>query len=271
VGLRAGLLCIPALLIYVLRIAQWHVGERNTASPIEYLERYVFSRSSLTTVVVYAASAFLYGEVYIWSRAGKAQLGMTVEGLYHERIRLNERPLFLRSLFVSQGVIQAVIHVARNKDCVPIPVAQSTRRKRTHLQRKLVGIVAEGGMLAILTLLLGSLAYFLGLRQFVWSWWYSVAQNVYSLAKTSKPSGLVPFMPLLVRFLIQSTILSCIWQFSNQTFDSFMAQAPLKNGKPITTDSKDPNGSLLNGLRMKKEEAKVCRELWLPLDRLADF
>ena len=38
-----------------------------------------------------------------------------------------------------------------------------------------------------------------------------------------------------------------------------MAKAPLKNGQPLTFEAKDPNGSLLNGLKSKKPSIKVSK------------
>ncbi|GKT86924.1 nuclear envelope protein [Colletotrichum tofieldiae] len=40
-----------------------------------------------------------------------------------------------------------------------------------------------------------------------------------------------------------------------------MVKPPLKNGKPLTSESKDPNGSLLNGLKSKKDPVR-CFALW---------
>ncbi|MCJ1283842.1 hypothetical protein MMC26_003173 [Xylographa opegraphella] len=48
-------------------------------------------------------------------------------------------------------------------------------------------------------------------------------------------------------------MLLCLWEFSNAAFSAYVGQAPLKNGQPLTTDSRDPNGSLINGLKAKKE------------------
>ena len=56
-------------------------------------------------------------------------------------------------------------------------------------------------------------------------------------------------------------MLLCIWEFSNAVFSAYVAQEPLKKDQPLTNDSRDPNGSLLNGLRSKKEIAKVCYTL----------
>jgi nucleoporin NDC1 len=44
---------------------------------------------------------------------------------------------------------------------------------------------------------------------------------------------------------------------SNLLFSSFLGQPPLKKGRPLTDEAKDPNGSLINGLKAKKELVKA--------------
>jgi nucleoporin NDC1 len=48
-----------------------------------------------------------------------------------------------------------------------------------------------------------------------------------------------------------------LWDFSNFVFSLYVAQEPVKKDKPLTGDSPDPNGSLLNGLKSKKELVRV--------------
>jgi len=66
---------------------------------------------------------------------------------------------------------------------------------------------------------------------------------------------------LVAQFAAEGTLLVLLWEFVNKAFDVYIAQEPLKNNKPITSDSKDPNGTLLNGLKSKKETAKVCQSI----------
>lgn len=60
-------------------------------------------------------------------------------------------------------------------------------------------------------------------------------------------------------FITEGTLLVVLWEFVNKTFDVYIAQEPLKNDLPITNDSTDPNGSLLNGLKSKKDTVRVRR------------
>jgi nucleoporin NDC1 len=105
--------------------------------------------------------------------------------------------------------------------------------------------------------LFGTIFYFAGPRHLIWDWYYAFSRYVISLSKASKPTGVAPFMPLVFGFVIEGTLLVVLWQFVNKAFDLYIAQEPLKNDLPITNDSKDPNGTLLNGLKSKKDAVKV--------------
>jgi nucleoporin NDC1 len=118
--------------------------------------------------------------------------------------------------------------------------------------------VQRAGATAFTVFLIGSALYFVQMRYVVWNISYGFWRHFISLGKTSKPSGLHGFFWLAGRFLSQGTCLLLLWQFSNAAIHILMAQEPLKNGNPITSESKDPNGSLLNGLKSAKEDNKVC-------------
>ncbi|KAL2370026.1 nuclear envelope protein [Blastomyces gilchristii SLH14081] len=54
-----------------------------------------------------------------------------------------------------------------------------------------------------------------------------------------------------------SVLLVTLWQVSNLLFSTFLGQAPLKKGQPLTNESKDPNGSLINGLKAKRDVVRT--------------
>lgn len=64
-------------------------------------------------------------------------------------------------------------------------------------------------------------------------------------------------LALWVRIFYTSTMLMFLWLAGNKMFSLFLVRAPVKNGNPLTSESKDPNGSLLVGLRSKKLPIKV--------------
>jgi nucleoporin NDC1 len=193
-------------------------------------------------------------------------------GRAHERLKLNERPLFLRLMFFFLAVVQTTVHLwddydairvpamkprKNNDDSTIAPLAGTASRPRQILVTKLASIFATSGTLAAFSLVFGTILYFVGPRHFIWDNYYAFSRTFISLSKTSKPTGVAPFLPLVWGFLIEGTLLVTLWQFVNKAFDLYIAQEPLKNDKPITDESKDPNGTLLNGLKSKKEATKV--------------
>jgi nucleoporin NDC1 len=128
------------------------------------------------------------------------------------------------------------------------------------LLHSILPLASSAGLTVSVTLFAGSIVYFSIFRARIWALWYSFMKQFINLGKTTKPTGVAPFIPLVSRFLVEGALLLFLWQFSNVAFNTLMAREPLKDGKPITGDSKDPNGSLLNGLKSKKEDNKVCRQ-----------
>ena len=273
-GIRTLLLFVPALIIYILRVAQWHVGQRNTDTPWHTFRKQAIRHSTFSTILGYSLSAWFYSEVYIWSRPPSARLGFTDSGKGYERIWLNERPLYLRFMFMALAVVQAGVHLWCDYDKIEIPAlkpnsdreASAAKEPATRPSQALLRKLKPMGMLALVlaafTTVVGTSSYFMGYRTFLWRHYYNVAWYVVSLSKTrTQPVGLPPFFPLLVMFITQGTLLALIWQFANNAFDVYISQAPLKQDKPITSESKDPNGSLLNGLKSKKETVHAI-SLW---------
>lgn len=62
-------------------------------------------------------------------------------------------------------------------------------------------------------------------------------------------------------------MLTYLWEFANTAMTIYLSKEPIKKDKelklkPITSDSKDPNGSLLSGLRAKKELLRVSYNIF---------
>ena len=76
------MLFIAALSVFVLRVAQLHLGVRSTASPFDTFKQKLFSFSTVQTLGWYTFSAWWFSEVYIWSAPEKANLGWIAAGKY---------------------------------------------------------------------------------------------------------------------------------------------------------------------------------------------
>ncbi|KAF1835081.1 hypothetical protein BDW02DRAFT_568368 [Decorospora gaudefroyi] len=286
-GIRTLLIFLSALSIYVLRVARWHVGRRQTHTRCQTFTTYFFRPATLVTVIAYIFSAMMFVETYIWSRGANDRLNFIEAGRMHERFRLNERPLYLRYLFYLLATAQAGVHLWKDYDRIDVPTTMpkkdcddgtgstpTTRapKPRQVLIKSFKGMATQSSSLAAAVAMTGFALYFALARHLIWSYYYSFGRYLWSLSKTASPTGLAPFMPLCAMFLTEGTLLVVLWEFVNKTFDVYMAQEPLKNDQPITNDSKDPNGTLLNGLKSKKDAVKAIAfwELALITDAFPD-
>lgn len=265
------LLFVSALIIYILRISQYHVGQRNTPTASETFGKYAFTARTVSVMVSYLLSAFLFGEIYIWTQPEGKKLGYTDQGKNYERLRLNERPMFVRFMFVVLALVQSGAHLWCDYDKIEFPAiaskteqeaAAATPAARPHqvLIQKLSTLAQNAAIWSGAVSLVGALVYISGIRYLIWPSYYSWARNVLmiSLSKSRPlPATLPPFAPLVGMFFVEGAVLLFMWQVINTTFDLYMSLPPLKNGIPITEDSKDKNGSLLKGLKAKKDTIKA--------------
>ena len=105
--------------------------------------------------------------------------------------------------------------------------------------------------------ILGPLVYALFLRQAAWSCSLYFAALLWDVP-ASQLSYIPPYhYSLIFRSLFSSGLLSTLWEFSNAIFSAYLTQEPMKREQPLTSDSKDPNASLLNGLKAKRETIRV--------------
>ena len=166
------------------------------------------------------------------------------------------------------AILQSSLHLYYDHDSVTLPVTQaktdaSSRklRKKEHpllqmkallpTQSRKMGIRAAG--MAIL----GPIAYALFVRQAAWSCSLYFAAVLWDVPP-SQLSYIPPYhYTLIFRSLTSGALLITLWEFSNAIFSAYLTQEPMKREQPLTTDSKDPNASLLNGLKAKREIIRV--------------
>lgn len=183
-----------------------------------------------------------------------------------DRARLNERPLFLVCYLGTCAIIQTLNHFQSDADRLFLAPPKKTSENEPQeppspskaafeqLPSVLVSCIQNAGFSLAVTLGL----YFAAVRPFAWGWTLMFFRPFYNLPKTSM---LPPSWPmdvyLLARCIHAGTMLYFVWMSGNAAFSVFMAKPPLKAGQPLTFESKDPNGSLLNGLKSKKLPIKV--------------
>jgi nucleoporin NDC1 len=184
------------------------------------------------------------------------------------RSLLNERPIFFRSLFSMLAIVQAAHHLLWSVNTVTLPLKVTGVKPRATI----LSVVRSQSALRLLfpivtktvsACMLGTIGYLWLYRSLLWAFWSQVFSPFYSLPKVSYPRVVVPigFFDLILKFLIDAILLSFIWEFTNKVFSVFITEQPLKKDRPLTDDSKDPNGSLLSGLRGKRPFSRVCISL----------
>ncbi|KAL2867909.1 nucleoporin NDC1 [Aspergillus lucknowensis] len=269
-GIRTVLLFISSLSIFVLRVGQMHIGSRTTGSAIHTL-KYLFPLHVLQTFGWYIFSAWWFSEVYKWSSPVSAHLEWVKRGSPHERASLNERPIYIYTYHMLLAIAQSVAHLYLDYDRVPITLANRAANnveQKTHpteavskrIQAGLPPLLRDGLLRSALVAAVCPVAYTFFLRRRAWSYTMSFAKLFWDFPRSAAdPPGIIPPVnPLLItRTLISGGLLILLWQTTNLLFSVFLSREPLKRGQPLTGEAKDPNGSLLNGLKAKKETVRA--------------
>lgn len=204
----------------------------------------------------------------------------------HERAKLNERPIFLRSLYFILAAFQSFWHLYCDNDRIRLPITnrkpEASSEQGTHvvvspfkqIKRQIPVVLRSSGIRVVLSVLSGWFVYWLLLRQFAWGWTVFFAKLVYDLPRSqAHATGIPPYhIYLIFRSMLSSFLLMLLWESSTLLFTAFATEEPLKLGRPLTDASKDPNGSLLNGLKSKKELPRTFAfwELMLISERFPD-
>ena len=185
------------------------------------------------------------------------------------------------------ALVQTFYHLYYDYDRIALTVQyvkQDSTHSRNphHVIQPLVALRAKSFLTlrsvvlrSIVISVIGPVLYALFIRQMAWNSTMLFAQLLWNLSKASGPSVAQLYSwSLLQRSASSGFLLMGLWELSNAVFGAYVAQEPLKCGVPLTDDSRDPNGSLLNGLKSKKETIKVMTSTEFELiftNQLADF
>ncbi|KAI7515077.1 hypothetical protein KC347_g302 [Hortaea werneckii] len=234
-GIRALLLSIPCLAIFIVRVMNMEVGGRTTTSGIETFVQRATEARTWMTLFWYCFGGWFFGEVYIWSSSEDAELGWIDYGRAYERPRANENPVMLRCMILLFSLAKALQHLSSDRDDVKIREAEMIRDAGEEYGRQR-DIVDFAYPLACIM--------------------------VRSLPSNADPSGIL-FASVFARQAVSSCgLLVMLWELSNVIFTIHVSQLPLKRGEPLTNEVKDPagkvlsksadpNGSLIRGFKAK--------------------
>lgn len=260
-------------------------GSRTTSSPWLAFTQRLLRLDTIQTLGWYLFSAWFFSEVYVWSAAASSDLNWIAQGKAWERKRLNERPIYLRSVYVIFAVVQSCLHLYYDYDHIALSTTPPTESE-SELEEPL-GLVAgiKSQLLAqwkplqplfwydandifasisrnvvlraTFLSLLSPFLYAIFFRRVMWSWSLAFAKLVWDVPPT--PLSYIPphYPSLIYRSLTSGFFLLLLWEAANALFTAYVAQPPLKKGRPLTAESKDPNGTLLTGLKSSKEIPKV--------------
>ncbi|KAL4809039.1 nucleoporin protein Ndc1-Nup [Aspergillus unguis] len=270
-GIRTVLLFISSLAIFVLRVGQMHIGSRTTVSSVNTFQ-YLFPLHVIQTFGWYIFSAWWFSEIYKWSSSVDAHLEWVKRGSPHERATLNERPIYIYTYHLLLAIAQSVAHLYSDYDRIPVAIAKRSAAdgedekthpaqsisKRMHVDVPLA--VKDGLLRSTILAAICPAVYVFFLRRRTWSYTMSFAKLFWDFPRSAAdpPSILLPVKPpLIARTMFSGALLVLCWQTTNVFFSLFLSQEPLKRGQPLTTTTKDPNGSLLDGLKAKKETVRA--------------
>ncbi|KAM0330694.1 hypothetical protein ACHAQA_003646 [Verticillium albo-atrum] len=273
VGVRTLFLFASALTIIVLRISQYHVGTRASTSAIRGALPNLITIQALEAWIAYSISSGFFGLVFLWSASTDSKLNW-ISTMSGDRGRLNERPVFFVFYLFVAATLQAFMHIVCDTDRLTIDVNKYKKKPNTNggatsttpltvLLTKLPGVAANAFMRAVSVYALAVTLYSTIFRGTAWSWAMTFLRPFNNLPKSNMLPIDWPWFKgsLVLQCLWAGVLLSCTWEIGNYAFSRFMVKAPLKNGNPLTNESKDPNGSLLNGLKSKKMPIR-CFALW---------
>ncbi|TPX11849.1 uncharacterized protein E0L32_007347 [Thyridium curvatum] len=262
-GLRAFFLFFCGLAIIILRIAQYHVGLRTSNSPFQTFTQNALKPQTAEAIFSYVVSGWLFSQVYLWSVSSHANLDW-ITYYSGDRARLNEKPLFLTTHFVIYGVLRALLHLFRDTDRLVLGTVRHQTSTSTHqtsgsanqIRRfadNMPALIINSITESLVATLLSLVVYALFVRHTAWRIALLVFRPFYNLPKTNMVPLSMPYsLWLIVRCIFASILISFLWVAGNAAFSLFLVSEPIKNGKPLTSESKDANGSLLNGLKSKK-------------------
>jgi nucleoporin NDC1 len=266
-------LFICGFAVFLIRVAQQHVGLRTTDSGFITFLEYTIRYDTLQTTIWYAFSAWLFSELVIFTAPASDNLKWIVESRTTERPRLNERPIYLTTYFFALALVQTACHLIYDYDRLDLPTIKTAQavpeeqNEQTAQTPELPIDKVKKGLLRIgvtvlsrsigLTLIM-PLVYSMTVRKTFWSITLWFAKIFWNLPRTSVLPSVMPYhIRVLFRTFWAGLMLSALWEVSNLLYTAFVAQPPLKKDRPITYESKDPNGSLLTGLNAKKLQTRA--------------
>src|SRR5579871_5109584 len=99
------------------------VGTQTTLSPAQTIIQQLLNTNNIW-LGFYIFSAWIFSEACIWSSPTDARLGWLSYNStsLQEKLKLNERSIFFRCIFIILAVGQILWHIYRDEDEIPMPI-----------------------------------------------------------------------------------------------------------------------------------------------------
>ncbi|KAH0844872.1 hypothetical protein AYO21_05797 [Fonsecaea monophora] len=270
-GIKALLFFMASLFVFILQIATLNIGRQTTVSPFATFRTNFLSVSSVHTLFWYLISGWWFTEAFIWS---SPDLGWITRGNHHTPDILNEKPIFFRLYALLLAVAYAGLHTYRGNSTLLIPVSQlsstpnpDTKAQETHpiepiqtqLQRKMLPVLIESTLIPGAVIIVAPFINGLFLRNIFWQLHLAMAKPFFNLSRANaRPVGYPPLGPVyLLQCFGAGFLLTLTWELTSLLFVIYLNQQPTKSGLPLSASSKDPNGTLLNGLKAKRDVVRT--------------
>ena len=168
------------------------------------------------------------------------------------------------------AAVQSGVHLYFDYDKITLPLTKSTDGSKTEPPQKkdhplidlrayLPRLMQNIGLRSTCMSVFGPIFYALFIRKWAWSCALYFAELFWDVP-ASQPSYIPPYhISIIIRCLTSGFLLVSLWEFANALFSAYVAQEPLKKAQPLTNGSKDPNESLLNGMKSKRDVTRVGR------------
>lgn len=205
--------------------------------------------------------------MYLWSSSAEDLDWVLIQS--GDRARLNEKPIFYTVNFLVFGVVQGVLHILRDDDKLLLgsvklngndgTAKENTPTWQTRVANEVPALASLAAMQSAVVLIFNVVVYHAALRNLAWQTALFFFRPFYTLPKTNMvPATLAGInFWMWARCFLTGFMLLFMWFAGNKIFSLLLVRPPLKLGNPLTSESKDMNGSLLNGLKSKKLPIKV--------------
>ncbi|KAI1616613.1 nucleoporin protein Ndc1-Nup [Exophiala viscosa] len=270
-GLKALLFFMSSLFVFMLQVATLKVGRQTTTSSFAALRTNALSGTTFQTVFWYVASAWWFTEAYIWS---SPDLGWITRGSHNTPDMLNEKPIFFRLYALTLAFAYAGSHLYRGNSSLIIPVSKRPAKQnqegtastphmfapiQTQLQQRAVSATVRSATIAGSCIVVAPFLNGILLRNTFWQLHLVLAKPFFNLSRANAHPIGHPYLgpPYLAKCMIAGFLLILTWEFTSSLFLVFFNQEPTKKGFPLSAKSKDPNGTLLNGLRAKRDVVRT--------------